>query len=483
MEIKMTKARGQAFIRQLRFPAEVERTFQESYYSRMRSTVRASIFLTAGLSVLAALLHVISDGGFIIPHSKIFVLILAGSIHLSLVFVAFHRNFVRYWQSCLVVATLISLAALLFKSNEFSIPFVAAYFVLILFRLQRLQIRWLSLQLLGILILGAIGIISDSVRYGRWEWQEVAGISAIAVVLMAVPLMFTLRSERFERNEFLTKYVLQQERNTERQKREQTEKMLHILSQAIGGIVHDLGNPLTTVQGGAQTLIDIADDDDIDRELVRVFAEMITNGAQMLNYLRLSLLEQTRVLEGKAVPVELKSVSLRELIEAGAHYQKPKFAAGRHITFDGEDIEVCVDEMRIVTVFMNLIGNALKYSDGEVRIKWCLHDEYVLIAILDQGKVGKGISREEADNLFVPFGRLDNHAQIEGTGLGLLSVRQIAEAHEGEVYIEGYTDGTSKSLPFSTAQSYYPPTLEDGFLTAFVTACPQRVKVAENANK
>ena len=45
----------------------------------------------------------------------------------------------------------------------------------------------------------------------------------------------------------------QEERNDERRQREQTEGQLRVLAQAIGGIVHDLGNPLTSVQMGAET--------------------------------------------------------------------------------------------------------------------------------------------------------------------------------------------------------------------------------------
>ncbi|RYG55763.1 HAMP domain-containing histidine kinase, partial [bacterium] len=256
---------------------------------------------------------------------------------------------------------------------------------------------------------------------------------------------------------------------------EQTEKMLHILSQAIGGIVHDLGNPLTAVQGGAETLQFFLQESEPDKEMMQEFAAMITDGAQMLNYLRLSLMEQTRVLEGKPVPVELKPTSIKHIIEAGTHYQKPRFAVGRHIVLHGEEMEVCVDEMRFITVFMNLIGNALKYSDGQVRVTWQTKGEQVFIAVLDEGQKGQGISQPQAEKLFVPFGRLDTHAQVEGTGLGLLSVRKIAEAHKGEVYIEGHSDGTNASATFSTAQGTYPSVLEEGFLTAFVTACPLTV--------
>ncbi|RYE52784.1 MAG: ATP-binding protein [Sphingobacteriales bacterium] len=86
--------------------------------------------------------------------------------------------------------------------------------------------------------------------------------------------------------------------------------------------------------------------------------------------------------------------------------------------------------------------------------------------------MGKGITLEQAQKLFVAFGRLDVHAEVEGTGLGLLSVRHIVDAHGGEVFIEGTVDGLAGSKPFSTAQKVYPSVLPEGFRTAFVVVCP-----------
>ena len=96
----------------------------------------------------------------------------------------------------------------------------------------------------------------------------------------------------------------------------------------------------------------------------------------------------------------------------------------------------------------------------------------LLIATLDQGTAGKGISEPQARQLFVAFGRLEAHVQVEGTGLGLLSVRKIVEAHGGEVFIEGYVTGIPTSARFTTAQVGYPSLLAQGFCTAFVVACP-----------
>ena len=108
---------------------------------------------------------------------------------------------------------------------------------------------------------------------------------------------------------------------------------------------------------------------------------------------------------------------------------------------------------------------------------WRTDNDSVLVGVLDQGQNGCGISLSDAKTLFVPFGRLDTHAQVEGTGLGLLSVQKIAEAHDGEAYIEGHTDGTPNTPIFSTAQGTYPQMLQPTFRTAFVTSFPLKTEL------
>ena len=245
-------------------------------------------------------------------------------------------------------------------------------------------------------------------------------------------------------------HQLETERDDERRARQQTESNLHVLSQAIGGIVHDLGNPLTTVQMGASTL-NLVMENGADAETMGELTAMINDGSQMLNFLRLSLIEQTRVLEGTPIPVELKPTSARATVERGARFQKPAIAAGRAIAIECPDAQICADEMKMVTVWMNLIGNALKYSDGEIRVEWrSCYDEngepVLAMAVLDRGtRGGRHPQKSSVAVVQKRSGVWKGHAQIEGTGLGLLSVQKIVEAHGGETYIEGYNDGTLAS--------------------------------------
>jgi signal transduction histidine kinase len=292
----------------------------------------------------------------------------------------------------------------------------------------------------------------------------------VSINVIGIATCYSL--ELYARRTFVANYQLEQERAGEQRKREKTEAMLLILSQAIGGVVHDLGNPLTSVQVGAQTL-DLYLDNGLNSVVeLKELTAIINTGAEMLNHLRISLMEQTRVLQGKPIPIDPVPTPIRSMIEAGVGFQKPQQRDGRALVLSGEDREIEVDSLKMTTVWMNLIGNALKYSDGQVRIQWREAGQSFLVAVGDEGHSGRGLSREQADQLFVAFGRLDSHLAVEGTGLGLLSVRRIVEAHGGEVFIEGWGEGER----FSTAQSTFPTMLDETIRSAFVVALPLKAR-------
>lgn len=433
-----------------------------------------TVYLTAGWKQFAPFIGVFST-----PYLA-FCVLLFGLTYLP--------QFERVWQGATVgLAWLTSAATLLWVANSQSPPPATAadpnptvIITHLFFRLQvcvlivglaalRLQFRpALALQS-GIAATGALIAVSampvdQNLLNGIERYFE-----PVLLVLLCA-LLSSFVQEQLSRSAFEANRRLALLQAQERQKRVETEKMLHILNMAIGGIVHDLGNPLAKVQMGAQTL-DMLLDDEPEPELVRDITAAISNGADMLNFLRLSLIEQSRVLEGKPVPVELKPVPVLAIVEAGATFQKPRAIHSHTVTFDEQPYTIRGDEMKMVTVLMNLIGNALKYAHGQVHITWQPHGPLLLLAVMDQGHDGRGLTREQAGRLFTAFGRLEAHEAIEGTGLGLLSVQKIVEAHGGEVWIEGFDDAAG-TTHFSTARGDYPKLLRAPFRTTFALSCP-----------
>jgi len=94
------------------------------------------------------------------------------------------------------------------------------------------------------------------------------------------------------------------------------------------------------------------------------------------------------------------------------------------------------DEQRLTQVLLNLVGNAIKFTDaGEVRIAASASNGYFTVSVSD---TGPGIPPEERDRIFEKFRQVDssNTRTKGGTGLGLTIAKEIVEMHGGRIWAE-----------------------------------------------
>jgi signal transduction histidine kinase len=94
------------------------------------------------------------------------------------------------------------------------------------------------------------------------------------------------------------------------------------------------------------------------------------------------------------------------------------------------------DEQRLTQVLLNLVGNAIKFTDtGEVRIAAKTVDGHFAVSVVD---TGPGIPEQELTQIFEQFHQVDtaNTKAKGGTGLGLSITKQIVEMHGGRIWVE-----------------------------------------------
>jgi signal transduction histidine kinase len=94
------------------------------------------------------------------------------------------------------------------------------------------------------------------------------------------------------------------------------------------------------------------------------------------------------------------------------------------------------DEQRLIQVLLNLVGNAIKFTDrGEVRISANAVNSHFDVRVTD---TGPGIPVEEQKRIFEQFHQVDssNTKPKGGTGLGLAIAKQIVEMHGGRIWVE-----------------------------------------------
>jgi signal transduction histidine kinase len=194
-------------------------------------------------------------------------------------------------------------------------------------------------------------------------------------------------------------------------------------------IAHDLRAPLRSIHRFSEILLDeygkVIDAKGQD------YARRIVAGAEKMDALINGLLEYSRLTQAEyhpqiVQPGEVVADVLRTLMEASS-------TRNPEIDFDGNLPEVVGDRMLLHQVFQNLISNALKFVDRNVRPQVRISGERVGDAVvLSVTDNGLGIPSDSQKRLFRVFERLENARDYPGTGIGLAIVRRSVEWMGGE---------------------------------------------------
>lgn len=184
--------------------------------------------------------------------------------------------------------------------------------------------------------------------------------------------------------------------------------------------------------------------------------------SQLIN----DLLNISRIESGRIV-LNIDQVNIGEVVEQiVGEFQPRSEEHGVQVTIEcpttkthkmSDLPDVMVDRDKISEVLTNLIGNALKFtpSNGKVRICLTATKQFVTISVID---TGVGLNKDQMTKLFKKFGMLkesyaSNGDAAQGTGLGLYISKSIVELHGGKIWVE--SDGHGKGSTFSFTVPVY----------------------------
>lgn len=205
----------------------------------------------------------------------------------------------------------------------------------------------------------------------------------------------------------------------------------------VANVAHELRTPLTTIQGFAETLLNpaVSNREEKDEFITIIHKQAARLGAILEDLLTLSRLEK----EGEDREIELDHQKIKPALESAVSLCQSR-AAERKINIElhcSDDITVKHNGPLIETAVVNLLDNAIKYSNSESRISLGVSstNKGITIAVSDQGS---GIAEAHLPRLFERFYRADKarSRKMGGTGLGLSIVKHIAQAHGGSVEVE-----------------------------------------------
>ncbi len=204
----------------------------------------------------------------------------------------------------------------------------------------------------------------------------------------------------------------------------------------VANVSHELRTPVTSIKGFVETLLDgaIRDPEDAER-----FLAIIAKQADRLNAIIEDLLSLARIEEEtEKEKVILTESRLKDVLRDALVGCEPK-ASQKDIRIEldcSEDITADVDPQLLEQAVVNLIDNAIKYSEpgSKVSVGASESEAEVSICVRDEGC---GIEAKHLQRVFERFYRVDKarSRELGGTGLGLAIVKHIAQAHGGRVTV------------------------------------------------
>lgn len=251
---------------------------------------------------------------------------------------------------------------------------------------------------------------------GEYFW---AGVSMSAVMNQENKVQFVLTSTR-DISEIVK--VIEKERQLNKLK-----------SSFISMASHEFRTPLTTIQSSNELISMYLDnrpempDNKLVKHVTRIRTELDRLNSLLKDVFTLGRLDVGKTHLKKEI-TSLTGIVKQVIQECQVQYKDRSV----DLTVEGKERQLLLDSQLISHAISNLISNALKYSgakkDPDVVLKFS--DNGISVVVNDYGI---GIPERDQPNLFESFSRASNVGDIEGTGLGLVIVKQFIEMHGGTI--------------------------------------------------
>ena len=274
----------------------------------------------------------------------------------------------------------------------------------------------LSLSLLCDLVGEVIGVISFAIDISQHEQLEAA-----------------LKAEQVILNQQLTERLADLSvANT------QLKKANQLKDEFLANMSHELRTPLNSILGTTEILGEQVYGQLNDKQMKSL--QNIKNSGHHLLALINDILDLAKIEAGK-VELYLESFNIEEICQASLMFVKQlAYQKQLRLTLElaPKITTIFADQRRVKQILINLLSNAVKFTPkkGSIRLEVKKNDaeHYVSFAVID---TGIGIDKTALTRLFNPFEQVTSEFanQLEGTGLGLALVKQLAELHGGSVTV------------------------------------------------
>jgi len=226
---------------------------------------------------------------------------------------------------------------------------------------------------------------------------------------------------------------------TEKKRYEQRLKELDKMkSDFVSNVSHELRTPLTAIKGSVDNMLDGLTGP-INEKQLRYLTRVKSN-VDRLSRLINDTLDLSKIESGRTElkPAQLALDTLAREIAENLRPLANEKAIRIEVLSPGPSVKAWADRDKVTQVFMNLIGNALKFTPPQGRVTVAVRqngDQWVQVSVSD---TGPGIPLEEAAKIFHKFYQIAHGAKqkAKGTGLGLAISKALIEMHGGKIWVE-----------------------------------------------
>lgn len=210
---------------------------------------------------------------------------------------------------------------------------------------------------------------------------------------------------------------------------------------------HQLRTPLTAIKGYISMMTE-GDYGKFTGEQMDVLRKLYASNQRLIclveNLLDISRMEQGRM-NYLFENINIEDLA-RDVVDELVETAKIKNLDLRFIKTKSAVSKIVADEQKIRQVFMNLVDNAIKYTEkGSIEVKLEKKKDSVLFSVKD---TGLGVKPEDKGKLFKRFSRGSSMPKlhVNGSGLGLYVVLKVTEAHHGKVWVESAGEGKGSTF-------------------------------------
>lgn len=219
---------------------------------------------------------------------------------------------------------------------------------------------------------------------------------------------------------------------------EYLKKLEKMRTEFLANVSHELRTPIFAIQGYIETLMGGAINDE---NVNKTFLEKANRHTLNLNNLLNDLIDISKIESGE-MRMSFRYFNIIEYLESIVQEFQPmaeEKKIGLIFRHANQNVQLLGDKQRLRQVFINLLTNAIKYTEeGKVEVLIEEEAKHCRIIIKD---TGIGIPTEDLERIFERFYRVDKARSraVGGTGLGLAIVKHIVEAHGSKVEVKSET--------------------------------------------